>query len=78
MAKWIQDRTDSYVKTEQLVPAWTKRDSKGDLTQGKLDVTWSEGQKDHAIDASVAFTTTPNLAAQHSRAAGPTVTVDGG
>eukprot|EP00975_Prorocentrum_lima_P068009 12918286-Prorocentrum_lima.AAC.1 len=71
MAKWLQDRADAYVKTEQLVPAWTKRDAKRELIQGKLDVTWREGRKEHDLDVTVAVTTTPSIGAQHDRAAGP-------
>eukprot|EP00975_Prorocentrum_lima_P012258 2600964-Prorocentrum_lima.AAC.1 len=77
MAAWIQERTDSDVKTEQTVPIWTKRDPKGNVVQGKLDVKWMEGRKNHALDVSVAATSTPSAAAQKSRAAGANVTVDG-
>eukprot|EP00975_Prorocentrum_lima_P014870 3153366-Prorocentrum_lima.AAC.1 len=36
-----------------------------------------EGRKSHALDVSVAVTSTPNAAAQKSRAAGANVTIDG-
>eukprot|EP00975_Prorocentrum_lima_P040001 8404191-Prorocentrum_lima.AAC.1 len=71
MAKWLQDSTDAYVKTEQMVPVWTKRDARGQVIQGKLDVTWKEGRTNHALNVPVAVTTTPSLGAQHNRAACP-------
>eukprot|EP00975_Prorocentrum_lima_P025660 5397019-Prorocentrum_lima.AAC.1 len=60
-----------------MVPVWTKRDARGQVIQGKLDVTRKEGRKNHALDVTVVVTTTPSPGAQHNRAAGPNVTVDG-
>eukprot|EP00975_Prorocentrum_lima_P050928 10669976-Prorocentrum_lima.AAC.1 len=60
-----------------MVPVWTEKDARHNVIQGKLDVTWREGRKAHALDVTVAVTTTPSPGAQHNRAAGPNVIVDG-
>eukprot|EP00975_Prorocentrum_lima_P045978 9616463-Prorocentrum_lima.AAC.1 len=66
MAKWRQERMLGQVKTEQIIDAWVKQDAKGTVIQGKLDVAWQEGKKEHTLDVSVAVSYT-HLRAHETR-----------
>eukprot|EP00975_Prorocentrum_lima_P031125 6535308-Prorocentrum_lima.AAC.1 len=50
LAKWLQERMLGQVRTEQVIDSWVKTDAKGTVIQGKRDVAWQEGKKEHTLD----------------------------
>ena len=49
LARWVQERVDSTVLTEQIVSQWARKH--GELVeQAQLDVTWNQPGRKHCID----------------------------